>query len=171
MTALTIDRRDFLKVSALAGGGLLVGFRFGPAEAAGSDVFAPNVFVRITPDGAITLVSKNPEVGQGIKTTFPMILAEELDVDWKSIRIEQADSDEAKYGRQVAGGSTSVPQNWDDQRRAGAMARALLVKAAAQAWGAPESECATRSGAVVHKASGRQLGYGELAARAAALPP
>jgi isoquinoline 1-oxidoreductase beta subunit len=171
MKALMLDRRGFLKVSALAGGGLLIGFRLGAVEAAGSDGFAPNVFVRLTPDGVVTLISKNPEVGQGIKTTFPMILAEELDVDWKSIRIEQADSDEAKYGRQVAGGNTSVPQNWDDQRRAGAMARALLVQAAAQTWGVPVSECASQSGVVVHKASGRRLGYGELAGRAAALPP
>jgi isoquinoline 1-oxidoreductase beta subunit len=170
MSALTIDRRAFLQVSALAGGGLLVGFRLGSAATAG-DAFAPNVFVRITPDGVVTLISKNPEVGQGIKTTFPMILAEELDVDWKGIRIEQADSDEAKYGRQVAGGSTAVPQNWDDQRRAGAVARTLLVKAAAQTWGVPESECATQAGAVAHKASGRKLGYGELATRAAAIPP
>jgi isoquinoline 1-oxidoreductase beta subunit len=96
MSAPTLERRDFLKVSSLAAGGLLVGFRLGSAA---DDVFAPNVFVRITPDGVITLVSKNPEVGQGIKTTFPMILAEELDVDFKTIRIEQADADEAKYGR------------------------------------------------------------------------
>jgi len=167
-SALTLDRREFLKVSALAGGGLLIGFRLGSAA---DGAFAPNVFVRITPDGVVTLISKNPEVGQGIKTTFPMILAEELDVDWKTIRIEQADADEAKYGRQVAGGSTAVPQNWDDQRRAGAMARVLLVKAAAQSWGGAESECATQAGAVVHKASGRTLGYGGLATKAAALPP
>jgi isoquinoline 1-oxidoreductase beta subunit len=168
MSALTLDRREFLKVSALAGGGLLIGFRLG---AAADGAFAPNVFVRITPDGVVTLISKNPEIGQGIKTTFPMILAEELDVDWKTIRIEQADADEAKYGRQVAGGSTAVPQNWDDQRRAGAMARALLVKAAAQTWSVPESDCSTQAGAVVHKASGRKLGYGELATKAAAIPP
>ena len=167
MSAPTLDRRQFLTVSALAGGGLLVSFRSGSAT---DDTFAPNAFIRITPDGVVTLVSKNPEVGQGIKTTFPMILADELEVDWKSIRIVQADSEEARYGRQVAGGSTAVPQNWDDQRRAGAVARILLVRAAAQTWGVPESECSAASGAVVHRATGHKLSYGDLASKAATLP-
>ncbi len=176
-----VDRRSFLRVSAIAGGGILLGAYLEPVSAATDAVgltgagaetaaaFTPNAFIRIASDGAVTILSKNPEVGQGIKTSLPMIIAEELEVDWKSVKIEQAIADQSKYGRQVAGGSTSTPTNWDDHRRVGAAARMMLITAAAQTWNVPESECYAQSGTVIHKPSGKKLGYGELTAKAATL--
>ena len=169
-----IARRSFLQVSAVAGGGLLLGVRFAPvAEAAGEGaaVLTPNAFLRITADGVITIISKNPETGQGVKTGLPILVAEELAVDWKDVHIEQADADEAKYGPQFAGGSQATPQNFDNMRRAGAAARVLLVKAAAETWGVPETECEAVAGTVRHAKSGRSLKYGELVAKAATLTP
>ena len=175
----TLDRRDFLRVSAMAGGGLLLGAfldfgRDGVLEAAevrhGDGEFSPNAFIRIAPSGAITIMAKNPEIGQGIKTMLPMLIAEELDVDWSAITIEQAMSDPAKYGSQVAGGSTATPTNWEPLRKAGAAGRQMLVAAAAQTWNVPSAECTTASGVVSHKASNRSLPYGALATAAAALP-
>ena len=174
MDTLVFDRRCFLRVSALAGGGLLLGHYAEAVEAAADaqgSAAALNHFISISPDGVVTLISKNPEIGQGVKTTLPMLIAEELEVDFKSVHIEQADSDESKYGRQFAGGSTAVPQNYDDLRRMGAAGRVMLTTAAAQTWGVPESECHAAAGFVHHKASGRKLGYGELATKAAAVTP
>jgi isoquinoline 1-oxidoreductase subunit beta len=174
-----LDRRQFLRVTALTGGGLLLGTWLdwgtnGVAEAAelsgAAPAFSPNAFIRITPTGAITVMSKNPEIGQGIKTMLPMLIAEELDVEFASITIEQAMSDQAKYGRQVAGGSTATPVNWDPLRRAGAAGRQMLIAAAAQAWNVPAAECTTAPGIVHHRASNRQMTYGALATAAAALP-
>jgi isoquinoline 1-oxidoreductase beta subunit len=177
MTTQSIDRRAFLRVSALAGGGIALASYIEPAEALASwmmpkapAVFAPNAYIRITTDGVITIVAKNPEIGQGVKTMLPMLIAEELDVDWQDVKVEQAMSDPAKYGAQFAGGSLATPNNWDELRRVGAAGRQLLVSAAAKAWGVPEDQCETASGAVHHRASGRKLGYGELATQAATLP-
>lgn len=175
MAPTALARRQFLKVAGLAGGGLLISTYLDPfadaAEAASvAGEFSPNAFIRVTPDGVVTIVAKNPEVGQGIKTMLPMILADEFDVDWTAIRLEQADLDEEKYGRQNAGGSTATPTNWDPLRRAGAVGRHLMVQAAAQTWKVPAGECTTRSGRVHHAASNRSLGYGELASTAATLP-
>ncbi len=176
-TPTRFDRRDFLRVTSLAGGGLLLGtwLDFGAVGALGAtevaDEFMPNAFIRIAPNGAITIMAKNPEVGQGVKTMLPMLIAEELDVAWESITIEQAMSDESKYGRQVAGGSTATPTNWEPLRRAGAAGRAMMVAAAAQTLGVPEAELTTDGGAVHHHASRRRLTYGELAAKAATLAP
>ncbi|HET8948495.1 MAG TPA: molybdopterin cofactor-binding domain-containing protein, partial [Candidatus Polarisedimenticolia bacterium] len=161
-----------LRVSAVAGGGLLIGLAFGSRAARGEDApLAPNAFVRIDPDGTVTITAKNPEVGQGVKVSLPMIIAEELDADWKDVRIAQADLDETKYGDQFAGGSVAIPNQWTPMRQVGAAARALLVAAAAQEWNVPASACTTTPGKVVHAASKRALGYGALAAKAAALPP
>lgn len=175
-----VDRRGFLRVTALTGGGLLLGawLDFGAtgvleaAEAGGTLAdFSPNAFIRIAPDGAVTILAKNPEMGQGVKTMLPMLVAEELDVPWESITVEQAMSDESKYGRQVAGGSTSTPTNWEPLRRAGAAGRQMLVAAAAQTLGVPQAELSTGDGAVHHHATHRKLGYGELTAKAATLTP
>lgn len=174
----TLDRRGFLRVSGVAGGGLvlatLLEYRTPELQAAelGANAdFAPNAFIRITSDGNITIIAKNPEIGQGVKTSMPQLIAEELDVPWDSITIEQADSDPAKYGPQVAGGSTATPTNWEPLRRAGAAGRAMMITAAAQTWGVPEAECGTEGDAQVHHhATHRHLKYADLAERAATLP-
>ncbi len=125
------SRRTFLKVTAMAGGGLLLRAVLPPlARAATSQNGTLNAFVSIAPDGIVTITSKNPEIGQGIKTMLPMLIAEELDVDWKNVRIEQADLDTAKYSDQFAGGSRATPINWLPMRRVGAAGRQMLIAAA-----------------------------------------
>jgi isoquinoline 1-oxidoreductase beta subunit len=175
MATLTISRRNFLRVSALAGGGMLIAVHLDGV----ADVFAqfrtpplsPNAFIKIMPDGVVTIVAKNPEVGQGVKTSMVMLIAEELDVDFTDIRIEQADVDMQKYGPQNAGGSTATPTNWDPLRRVGAAGRQMMIAAAAQTWNVPVAELTTASGRVHHRGSNRSLNYGELAKTAATLTP
>jgi isoquinoline 1-oxidoreductase beta subunit len=169
-----LDRRSFIKLAGLAGGGLTLGFHLGApsvahAQEATGD-FTPNAFLSISTDGSILIYNKNPEVGQGIKTAFPMIVAEELDADWSDVVVEQSPISEAIYGRQAAGGSRSIPSSWDQLREAGATARAMLVAAAAAEWGVPASECSTAESVVTHDPTGRTLGYAELAGAAATLP-
>ena len=173
------SRRAFLKVSAVAGGGMMIALSVPlAAEAATTWLGAEqknlpelNTFVRIAPDGTVTIMAKNPEIGQGIKTMLPMLIAEELDVDWKDVRIEQADSDPFKYGAQFAGGSFATPMNYDPQRRTGAAARQMLIAAAAATWKCSAADCATEAGQVHHMPTGKKLDYGALAARACTLPP
>jgi isoquinoline 1-oxidoreductase beta subunit len=175
-----LDRRSFLRFSALAGGGLLIGFYLkSAAGAVAAEMvnasqgvtgdFTPNAFIRISPEGAITIISKQPEIGQGIKTSLPMIIAEELEVKWQDVTIVQGDLN-AIYGSQSAGGSTSTPNNYNEFHRLGATARTMLVQAAAQKWEVPASECYAKEGAIFHRGTGRSLRYGELASRAASLP-
>jgi isoquinoline 1-oxidoreductase beta subunit len=174
MPTLLLDRRTFLRVAALAGGGLVLApclEPFGALTAAELEQAALGAFIRIAADGAITLVAKNPEIGQGVKTMLPMLIAEELDADWNRVTVEQAPSDPARFGDQFAGGSRATPNNWDELRRVGAAGRTLLVSAAALTWKVPEAECRAALGVVTHAGSGQKLGYGKLAARAAALPP
>jgi isoquinoline 1-oxidoreductase beta subunit len=175
-TTKQFNRRQFIEVSALAGGGLLIASSiepFGRLEAMapqGGD-FSPNAYIRLTPDGFVTIVAKNPEIGQGVKTMLPMLIAEELDVDWNKVRIEQGDLDTTKFQGQSAGGSNATPNNWLPMRRVGAAGRAMLVAAAAQTWGVPEAELTTASGAVLHASSRRRAMYTELLAKAATLTP
>ncbi len=170
-----IDPRTFLRIGAVAGGGLLLGLYVEPEARAQAPSAPPepqpSAFVRIGSDGTVTIMAKNPEVGQSIKTLLPMLIAEELDVDWKDVRIEQADLDTEKYGSQFAGGSVAVPNHWLPMRQVGAGARSMLVAAAANEWGVPASGCSTASGRVYDPSKQRSRGYGELAVKAAALAP
>jgi isoquinoline 1-oxidoreductase beta subunit len=167
---MTITRRSFLSVTAVAGGGMLLGFETrANAQQGNQPALKPGDFIRIAPDGTVTLVSRNPEIGQGIKTMLPMLIAEELEVDWKSVKVEQADLG-AQYGGQTTGGSRAASNNWIPMRQMGAAGRMMLIAAAAKKWGVPESECFAEKGRVYHRATDRSLGYGELAASAAALP-
>ncbi|MGH7636029.1 MAG: molybdopterin cofactor-binding domain-containing protein, partial [Gemmatimonadaceae bacterium] len=177
----TTSRRDFLRVTGIVGGGLLFATYLDALETTSSVLaptatdFVPNAFIRLTPDGVVTIVAKNPEVGQGVKNMLPMLIAEELDVDWDKVRIEQASYDPVKfdprvYASQSVGGSTATPNHWMPMRRVGAVARAMLATAAAQTWNVPVSEVETRSGVAHHRASGRQLKYTELFDGAAAIP-
>ncbi len=170
---MQINRRSFLRVTSLAGGGMLLGLYVKPkasAQFGAGPTPEPNNFIRIAPDGTVTIMAKDPEVGQGIKTMLPMLIAEELDVDWKMVKIEQTDFDDTKYSLQIAGGSTGTPNNWNPMRQVGAAGRQMLITAAAKTWNVPESECTTASGRVMHGPSNRSLGYGELAAKAVQLP-
>jgi isoquinoline 1-oxidoreductase beta subunit len=176
-TTTRVDRRSFLRASAMAGGGLMLGSYlkiFDTAEAFGAQPaaaeFVPNAFIRMTPDGLVTIIAKNPEIGQGVKTMLPMIIADELDVEWKNVRIEQAPLDTVKYTGQSAGGSTATPSNWLPMRRVGAAGRAMLVAAAAQTWGVPDAECETSAATVYHRASKRSLPYTQLLEKAATIP-
>jgi isoquinoline 1-oxidoreductase subunit beta len=178
METVLINRRTFLRVSALAGGGLLAATYFdpladvlaqgGPGQT--SARFVPTAFVRITPDDVVTILAKNPEVGQGVKTSLVMIIADELDVPWERVRVEQADFNPTTYGSQNAGGSMSIPTNWDPLRRVGAAVRQMLVAAGAQTWSVAASECYGAGGRVFHRPTNRSLGYGELSTTAASLP-
>ncbi len=167
-----MDRRAFLRVSILASGALMVGVGCrgsSQASSLGNDTWKPNLYVRIGTDGMITIVSKNPEAGQGVKTAFPMVVAECLGVDWKNVTVEQAALDD-RYGRQAVGGSRGTPDGWDDLRIAGTGARYLLTAAAAREWGVPFAECTAEKGLIIHKASGRSRRYESLLEIAATLP-
>jgi len=166
-----LSRRDFLTAGVAAGAGLVIGFYLPHDNSSGSakDTFAPNAYLKITPDGKITIVVARSEMGQGVRTSLPMILAEELEADWKQIAIEQAGAS-TLYGDQTTGGSASVRTTWDPMRKAGAAAREMLISAAALEWGVPRSGCKAENGAVVHAASKRRLTYGQLATTASAQP-
>ena len=179
ITSAMLDRRSFLKKAAFAGGGLALIFhldtRAAHAAVAEESAGHPtstvlNAFVRVAPDNTVTVFSKGPEIGQGIKTAFGLIIAEELDADWNTVVVEQAPINPKLYGSQSAGGSTSIPRGWDQLRQAGATARAMLVAAAAQKWNVPATECTTSASVVMHKASNRKLSYGDLATAASTQP-
>ncbi|HEU5171198.1 MAG TPA: xanthine dehydrogenase family protein molybdopterin-binding subunit [Gemmatimonadales bacterium] len=173
MATATVTRRDFLKAGALASG-LVIGVRLPafahPAQRAAATPLAPSAFLQITRDGQITVWVARSEMGQGVRTALPMMVAEELEVELAAIRIEQAPSD-PKFGEQATGGSSSVSDMWTPLRTAGAQAREMLIGAAARTWGVPAEECRAENGGVVHGASGRRAGYGELVPVAAALKP
>jgi isoquinoline 1-oxidoreductase beta subunit len=165
-------RRTLLKTGAAAGGGLFLswGLNASGALAAGAAPMELNAYIRIGADGVITIMGKNPECGQGIKTMLPMVIAEELEADWSKVFIEQAMSEPAKYGSQVAGGSTSTPTNYDPLRRVGAAGRQMMIEAAASTWKVAPAECVAAMSAVTHTPSGRKLTYGQLAEKAASIP-
>ena len=167
-----MNRRGFLRVSALAGGGLLLStyLDFGGLAAGEAMDFEPNAFIRMTPDGLVTIVAQNPEIGQGVKTMLPMIIADELDVPWRSVRVVQASLDD-RYERQFAGGSTATPTHWMPMRRVGAAGRRMLMRAAADTWGVAVDSVTTEPGVVVHGATGRRLAYVDLLDRAATIAP
>ncbi len=175
MTKAPVTRRSFIKITALAGGGMVVAFNvdadlFAQGARGGGPPLPANAFIKFTPDGKVTIIGKNPEVGQGVKTMLPMIIADELDVDWSSVVVEQADADQAKYGPQLAAGSFTTPQNWTPMRQVGAAVRQTLLAAAAARWSVPATELTTASGRVMHAASKRSAAYGELATEAAKMP-
>jgi isoquinoline 1-oxidoreductase beta subunit len=174
----TYNRRSFLKVSAASTGGILIGFSWlaGCGPTPGQDVlqlpdswFDVNAFIKIGENGVVTIMSPNPEIGQNVKTAMPMIVAEELDVDWKKVVVEQAGLDTNNYTRQLAGGSQSIRAGWNGLRMAGAAARRMLLEAAAKQWQVSVSELTTENGTIFHKASERSIGYGEVASLASGM--
>ena len=183
ITSMQLDRRSFLKASALAGGGVLIGLytdpevlaqRGGPPQPTPVN---PSTFITVHPDNTFTIIAKNPETGQGIRTALPMVIAEEFDVDWKQVKIQQGDLD-PRFGRdmgapnvgQIEGGSTATPQNYAPHRNVGAAARMMMVSAAAKQWNVPEIELTTASGIVTHTPSRRTATYASLAQTALTMP-
>ena len=180
-----LDRRSFIKMSTLAGGGLMIGLyvpevlaqRGGPAAPVATPI-KPSTFITINPDNTFTIVAKNPETGQGMLNALPALIADEFDVDWKQVKIVHGDLD-VKYGndagapglRQNEGGSTATPQNWIPMRNVGATGRAVMLMAAAANWNVPQSELTTGSGIVTHTPTKRTATYASLAAKAATLTP
>jgi isoquinoline 1-oxidoreductase subunit beta len=177
METTQLSRRSFLRASVIAGGGMMLAYYVEPLERVlAAPQFGPPVtllpasFITITPDGAITIIAKNPEIGQNVKAMLPMLIAEELDADWKAVKIEQGDLNPAKYGAQIAGGSTATPMNWVPMRQLGAQCRGMLIAAAADNWGVLASECTTTASRVHHEPSKRSASYGELSTKAASMP-
>ena len=179
MTVITrIDRRRFLGLTGSVGGGLMLGIVFSdaitaqtagaPSDATG-EIFAPNAVLQISAAG-IVLYATQPEIGQGVKTSLPMLIPEELEVAWSDVEIRQSAVDEARFGRQAAGGSTAIWRAWDPLRRAGAVARDMLLTAAAERWAVPVTECMAQQSAIVHMPTGRRSSYRDLAAAAQRLP-
>ncbi len=164
-----LSRREFVAAGVAAGAGLVVGFYLPHGGHSEKDSFSPNAYLRIAPDNKITIVVARSEMGQGVRTALPMILAEELEADWKQIEIEQAGAS-TLFGDQTTGGSASIRTTWDPMRKAGAAAREMLISAAAVTWGVPRSTCTAESSHIKHAATNRSLRYGELVAKASTLP-
>jgi CO/xanthine dehydrogenase Mo-binding subunit len=164
-----ISRREFVAAGVAAGAGLVIGFYLPHRAGSKSDIFSPNAYLRITPDNKVTIVVARSEMGQGVRTALPMILAEELEADWKQIEIEQAGAS-TLFGDQTTGGSASIRTTWDPMRKAGAAAREMLISAAALTWGVPRSTCTAENGHINHAATNRSLSYGDLVGTASTLP-
>ena len=163
------SRREFVGAGIAAGAGLVIGFYLPHGNRFRKESFSPNAYLRIAPDNKVTIVVARSEMGQGIRTALPMILAEELEADWKQIEIEQAGAS-TLFGDQTTGGSASIRSTWDPMRKAGAIAREMLISAAALTWSVPRSACVAESGHIKHAASNRSLSYGDLVDKAATLP-
>jgi isoquinoline 1-oxidoreductase beta subunit len=164
-----LSRREFVAAGVAAGAGLVIGFYLPHKSGSPEQWFSPNAYLRITPDNKVTIVVARSEMGQGVRTALPMILAEELEADWKQIEIEQAGAS-TLYGDQTTGGSASIRTTWDPMRKAGASAREMLISAAALTWNVPRSSCTAESSRIKHAATNRSLSYGELVGKAATLP-
>jgi isoquinoline 1-oxidoreductase subunit beta len=177
-TNKTINRRNFLKVSALAGGGMMLSFSWlAGCKTKDEELltmpeewFELNNYIKIGNNGVVTLMSPNPEFGSNVKTSMPMILADELDVDWKNVIVQQADFFPERFDRQFTGGSQGIRQGWKPLRTAGATARQMLINASAKQWNVPAKEITTEGGTLHHKGSGKKAGYGEMASLAATMP-
>ncbi|MBN3582043.1 xanthine dehydrogenase family protein molybdopterin-binding subunit [Algoriphagus aestuarii] len=180
MATLTkTNRRDFLKIAGTTAGGLFIGFNWLGCDSPKMEVLSDeqvlsqaknfNAYLSIAPSGDIVIYSPNPELGQNIKTSFPMVVAEELDADWKKVRVLQANLDAEKFDRQLTGGSGAMPHSWERLRKAGATARYLLVAAAAKEWAVPAEEITTSEGMIFHKGSGKEASYGDMAIAASML--
>lgn len=172
------NRRDFIKITSMTGGGLLLGFSWFSVDAETPVIMTQanftgelgfNSYLSIATDGTITIFSPNPELGQNIMTSFPMIVAEELDADWTKVKVVQAPLDTVKFDRQLTGGSGAIPHSYKRLRVAGASARYLLVAAAAARWNVDASDCTTSNGFVINSKTGKKTGYGELAEEASKL--
>jgi len=164
-----LSRREFVGAGIAAGTGLVIGFYLPHGGGSRKESFSPNAYLRITPDNKVTIVVARSEMGQGVRTALPMILAEELEADWKLIEIEQAGAS-TLFGDQTTGGSASIRTTWDPMRKAGAIAREMMISAAALTWGVPRSACTAENGHIKHAAANRSLSYGELVSKAATLP-
>lgn len=164
-----LSRREFVAAGVAAGAGLVIGFYLPHKTSSHEQSFSPNAYLRITPDNKVTVVVARSEMGQGVRTALPMILAEELEADWHQIEIEQAGAS-TLFGDQTTGGSASIRTTWDPMRKAGAAAREMLIIAAALTWSVPRSSCAAENGRIKHAATNRSLSYGELVSKAATLP-
>src|SRR5215468_2555216 len=165
-----LDRRSFIKFTALAGGGLMVGVYAEPEifaqQRGGGGAPAPvnpNVYITVHQDNTFTVIAKNPETGQGMRNALPMLIADELDVDWKQVKVQQADCNPTLYGQQIEGGSTATPTNYMPMRQVGAAARMMMVSTAAKQWNVPESQLKTGSGVVTDTRSGKTATYASLA--------
>ncbi|HPH46990.1 MAG TPA: molybdopterin-dependent oxidoreductase, partial [Chryseolinea sp.] len=178
-TLLKTNRRDFLKMATTATGGLILGFHWSNAEASSMKVLKTaslpvddanfNSYLSISSDNIITIFSPNPELGQNIKTSFPMIVAEELEADWKNVKVIQAALDTKKFERQLTGGSGAIPHSWERLRKAGATAKQMLVEAAAKRWNVSAASLKAENSFVIDVASGKKLTYGELATEASSI--
>jgi len=175
--SISFSRRNFLKTSVLASGGMLIGFNL--LNACKPNAIVPidisklnfndfNAFIKISQEGYVTIFSPNPEIGQGVKTSMPMIIAEELDVPWEKVSVSQGLYDPVNYQRQVAGGSQSIRFGWDALRQTGATAKQMLINAAASKWGEEPSTCSASQG-IITNANGDSFGYGEVVKEAAVL--
>src|SRR5690348_13295271 len=176
--ALDTSRRQFLVTTGIAGAGLLLGIRIPDRHPAGSshassrpeaEAFVPNAWIRLDENGDVTILVHKSEMGQGVWTALPMIVAEEMDADWRRVRAERAPT--LPSFDTATGGSSSVRESWDALRKAGAATRAMLITAAARRWSVPDSECTTNAGEVIHSKTGRRLAYGTLARDAAQVTP
>jgi isoquinoline 1-oxidoreductase subunit beta len=164
-----LSRREFVAAGVAAGTGLVIGFYLPHKSGSHQESFSPNAYLRITPDNKVTIVVARSEMGQGVRTALPMILAEELEADWQQIAIEQAGAS-TLFGDQTTGGSASIRTTWDPMRKAGAAAREMLISAAALTWNVPRSSCTAENTRIKHAATNRSLSYGELAGKASTLP-